>query len=709
MTPSLLLFLDSHAVNSSPGLALFATLFLVLCTVASFSFLATRPKQGKGRTLHTLAPSLLFGFGVLGGYTTALLALPTYLEPGFHPLVLVLGLLASSLSVFIGTTLSDTAERNLPQSILAGSIVGTGLWATFYCILESMLIIPALEYSPAFSVGALIVTSLICSAAFIMLPRTDGPEKTLLVSGILMSAAVLVMFAWGLPSVTIPQGSRSLAYIHKFDSQTMGVLVAIAVSVGGIILYSTCVFTRWITGDRTSARQEHDTASDINTAHADLDNRAPFESRLERAMTRTRRSGRQMAVLLLKIDGANLSDPMGKSSQNPILPGTLGASLALCLRTRDALSEFGENRFAIIAEDLVDAAEAGSLAGRMLDCLNDATTTDTSETNITGSIGIAVCPDDGSTVKELMSRAETAMLSIVETGKSGYAFFAPEMNAGNPDMLSLPHLLRLAVRHRQFRLLLQPQYRSDDNSIIGAEALLRWNHPSRGMLAPVHFIGLAEQLGIMPEIDSWVAREAYRILKRWQSMGAPFDTLELSVNARPHLFKDETYAAMLGTLLKETNINPSRLLIEIPAVVTENHIQTPEETADALRSLGVGVALEHFGTGWSSLAYLCTMAAREVKVDRALLQNLSPGSNAEKVMQALLSLIQALNMKAVVEGVETLGMVDHLRSLGVNTLQGYALGQPSPPNVFEATVLESARRLKQGRSSEGNAPSKTPR
>jgi EAL domain-containing protein (putative c-di-GMP-specific phosphodiesterase class I) len=123
----------------------------------------------------------------------------------------------------------------------------------------------------------------------------------------------------------------------------------------------------------------------------------------------------------------------------------------------------------------------------------------------------------------------------------------------------------------------------------------------------------------------------------------------------------------------------------------------------------VGVALEHFGTGWSSLAYLCTMAAREVKVDRALLQNLSPGSNAEKVMQALLSLIQALNMKAVVEGVETLGMADHLRSLGVNTLQGYALGQPSPPNVFEATVLESARRLKQGRPSEGNAPSKTPR
>lgn len=705
MSPSLLLFLDSHTVNSSPGLALFAMLFLVLCTAASFNFLATRPNQGKGRTLHAMAPALLFGFGVLGGYTAALLALPTYLEPGFHPLVMVLGLLASSLSVFIGISISDTAEGNLPQGILAGSIVGAGLWTTFYCILESMLTVPELEYSPAFAAGALAVTSLICSAAFIMLPRTDGPERTLLLSGILMSAAVLVMYAWGLPSVTIPQKSHSLVYIHKLDRQTMGVLVAIAMSVGGIILYSVCVFTRWLTGMQASARTEHDT----DDAHTSLDNRIPFERRLVRAIARTHRSGRQMAVLMLKIDGLTSPGTTGKSNQHPVLPETLGASLALCLRTRDALSQLGENRFAIIAEDLIDAAEAGALAGRLFDCLDDVTAADTSEADITGNIGIAVCPDDGNTATELLSRAETAMLSITETGKNSYVFFDPEMNASNPNMLSLPHLLRLAVRHRQFRLLLQPQYRSDDNSIIGAEALLRWNHPSRGMLAPVHFIGLAEQMGIMPEIDSWVAREACRILKRWQSMGAPFDILELSINARPHLFKDETYAAMLSNLLKETSINPSRLLIEIPSVVTENQIQTPEEIADDLRSLGIGVALEHFGTGWSSLAYLCTMAAQEVKVDRSLLQNLSPGSNAEKVMQALLSLIHTLNMKAVVEGVETLGMADHLRSLGVNTLQGYALGQPSPPNVFEATALESARRLRQGRPSEGNTPSTTPR
>ncbi|NKD77514.1 EAL domain-containing protein [Haematospirillum sp. H1815] len=708
MSLSLLLFMDTATIHGSPGLAVFGVLFLAICTMMSLHLLATRSEQaGTRRKIDTLGPVVLFSFGVLGSYTTTFLSLPTALEPGFHPLILSLGLVIGVLTAYTGMSLIDTTEANLPRSALAGGTVALGLWATFYCILESMLIIPDLEYDPVLSVSALGITALICSAAFVTFPRTHGPERTVLIAALLMIGGIVTLYAIALPSVTVLPRSRSLVYIHKLDRETMGILIAITASVIGIALYSICVLLRWLTHNNAphSSPEQSGQKTEEEQQPTSLGGRASFESRLERAITRAHRSGRQTAVLLLRIDGPALSETNRNQTLHPCLPDALGASLTLCLRTRDSLSDFGNNRFAILAEDLVDAAEAGALAGRILDCLNDAATANSNDCDITGAIGIAVCPDDGSTAQELLNRAETAMLSITESGSQSYAFFTPEMNAGNPDMLSLPHLLRLAVRHRQFRLLLQPKYRSEDNSIVGAEALLRWNHPSRGMLAPVHFIGLAEHLGIMPEIDSWVAREACRILKRWQSMGAPFDTLDLSINARPHLFNEETYAAMLEKTLKETGINPARLLIEIAAMHREDNTQSPEDTAAALRSLGVGVALEHFGTGWSSLAYLCTVAAREVKVDRALLQNLSPGSNAEKVMQSILSLIHTLNMKAVVEGVETLGMAEHLRSLGVNALQGYAFGQPCPPNVFETTVFETTRRLKQGKPSEDNTSS----
>ena len=259
----------------------------------------------------------------------------------------------------------------------------------------------------------------------------------------------------------------------------------------------------------------------------------------------------------------------------------LVANITLCMRSRDTVCRVQNHTFSLMAEDLADASEATHVASRIMDCIQDAATAVALDGQIAGKIGISVYPDDGTDIDSLISRAETAMQSVQDKIGNACAFFDPEMNIAQPEMLSLPHLLRLAIKYRQFRLLLQPQYSAEDNQIIGAEALLRWNHPTRGMLAPVHFIGIAEKIGLMPDIDTWVAHEACRFVKRWQSLGAPFDTLDLSLNARPHLFVDGTYASMLRRLLKETQVNPARLLLEIPAFATSENGQTVESVAES--------------------------------------------------------------------------------------------------------------------------------
>lgn len=702
MAPSIQLIMEHGDQDGGYALLALVCFLLISSSFFSFLFLQISSDPRKGSYTAIFPSSLLLGLGVWAGYLAGLMALPWPVEEidlGVHALFLVLTLVVSVSTTFYGFSLMAWSQSHaFSRGGLSGLLIGLGFGLIFYGVLESLLLTPHITYNWVHICGGLFTTTLIMVVSMSITPRIEETAFAPYIGALLAGFASLNMYVWGILSVSFSDSRLHLLPANgTFDSSASQALVIGCALVAFATVYGAfravcCSRTsgyvpRWFTSS------PHRTTIDPHTGLKDYNF---FRERLEQTLQRHQRSDRQFALLLLDIEGVELLEGSrrGQEKKEALLKA-LVANIVLCMRSRDTVCRVRGHTFALMAEDLVDASEASHVASRIMDCIQDAATAVALDSQVSGKIGVSVYPDDGTNIGDLLSRSETAMVSVRDKIGNTCAFFDPEMNIAQPEMLSLPHLLRLAVKYRQFRLLLQPQYNADDNQIIGAEALLRWNHPTRGMLAPVHFIGVAEKIGLMPEIDSWVAHEACRLVKRWKSLGAPFDTLELSINARPHLFTHGTYASMLRRLLKETKVNPARLLLEIPAFSTSENGQTVEEVAESLKKLGVGVVLENFGTGLASMVFLQSVTAREVKIDRSLLENLSPGSDAEKVLQALLDLTQALNMKAVVEGVETSNMVEHLRRLGFNAFQGYALGQPCPSDVFETTVLDTNRKRRQ--------------
>ena len=418
-----------------------------------------------------------------------------------------------------------------------------------------------------------------------------------------------------------------------------------------------------------------------------LPNRVLLHDRLEQAVVNAARHATGFAFMFIDLDRfKNINDSLGHAAGDELLKG-VAARLSACVRASDTVARLGGDEFAVLLENLRDDDDEGaqSVAQKMISSLAAPMLVEGQPLSTSCSIGISVYPADGRDSATLMKNADVAMYYAKEKGRNNFQFFSSDMNARAQERLSVENYLRLALKRQELVLHYQPRMRVADGSLAGVEALIRWQHPRRGLLAPGKFIDVAEDTGLIVAIGEWVLETACAQLRQWQ---ARVPGLRLSINLSVGQVGDgdRLHAAVAGAIAG-AGLDPGTLELEL----TESHLmQNIGEKAGLLNrlgALGVGLAIDDFGTGYSSLSYLKRLPVDAIKIDSSFVRDLQADPNDEAIVRAILAMAHSLKLNVVAEGVETDGQLAALRELGCDEYQGFLESPALPAPEFEARYL----------------------
>jgi len=428
----------------------------------------------------------------------------------------------------------------------------------------------------------------------------------------------------------------------------------------------------------------------IHSAHhdflTDLPNRMLLNDRISQAIVLAPRHDKQVALLFLDLDGfKHINDSLGHSIGDKLLQSISGRLVASVCAS-DTVSRQGGDEFVVLLQEADQWADAAVIARRMLEAVARTHTIDQHELHVTASIGISVFPDDGADAETLIKNADTAMYQAKESGRHSYQFFKPIMNARAVERQSLEEDLRRALDRQEFVLRYQPKVDVRTGAISGAEALIRWKHPTRGMVSPARFIPIAEDSGLIRPIGDWVLREACKQARAWLDAGLTPGTVAVNVSGLE--LRDETFLDGLFAVLEETRLDPTALQLELTESVLMKHTDSAAAILTALKQRGVRVALDDFGTGYSSLSYLRKFPIDTLKIDQSFVRQIvAPGDDAS-IVTAVISMARSLKLRVVAEGVETLEQLYFLRAHECDEAQGYYFSRPVSPQKF-ARLLKS--------------------
>ncbi len=421
-----------------------------------------------------------------------------------------------------------------------------------------------------------------------------------------------------------------------------------------------------------------------------LANRMMFWERLGNAVARGERKKDNFAVLFLGLDRfKRINDTLGHHIGDLFLKH-VAEILKACTRRSDAtsryvkeeedpvLSRLGGDEFTILLPDIREPEKAAVVAGRLLKEIPVPVMLEGNEVSVTASIGIGIFPTDGTDPETLMKNADSAMNQAKKEGRNTFQFYTEALNIKSLERLSLEGDLRRALEKEEFTLYYQPQIDLARGRIIGAEALIRWEHPEKGLISPVTFIPIAEESGIIIDINRWVLRTACRRRQEWVDAG--LGDLKVAVNLSAYKFSSQDIVAAIASSLEDAGMPPEKLEIEI----TENVFMTEAavSTMERIKELNVGIALDDFGTGYSSLSYLATFPVDVIKIDRSFVMGSMTEKNNLIIIKAIIAMGHSLGKRIVAEGIETLEQMDLLTACGCDEAQGYYFKPPVPHEEF---------------------------
>jgi diguanylate cyclase (GGDEF)-like protein/PAS domain S-box-containing protein len=426
----------------------------------------------------------------------------------------------------------------------------------------------------------------------------------------------------------------------------------------------------------------------------ELPNRALLIDRLEQALARASRSGRHMALLFIDLDGFKLvNDGLGHLLGDQLLV-VVGQRLRAILRADDTAARLGGDEFVILLESLADPQIATRLAQRFLDLLSRPFLLDGHEVFVGASVGLAVtAAADGIKPDELLRRADLAMYEAKERGTGQIVQFDLEMGGRSLERLELGADLRRALDRQEFCLYYQPIVELPTRRITGVEALLRWNHPERGLVAPMEFIPQAEQSGLIVPICRWVLNEACRQAHTWTRHLPPDVPFVMSVNLSGRQFQDPRLVEDVATALRESRLQPDRLKLEVTESTAVETGIGAIQTLQALKDLGVRLAIDDFGTGYSSLSYLKHFRVDTLKVDRSFINGVETDPQDVAIVESVVALARSLGLSVTAEGVETTEQLDVLNGIACDEAQGYFFARPQPAESIGALLTSQALQL----------------
>jgi len=414
-----------------------------------------------------------------------------------------------------------------------------------------------------------------------------------------------------------------------------------------------------------------------------LANRVRMTEALDNIIVNAKQDNPQSAVLVFGLDRFKLiNESCGQHGGDQLLLA-LTKRFQQTVREGDVLARTSGDEFGFVVSGIDSVQDSAGMAQRLLDALKEPFEIDGQEVFTSGSLGISLFPGDGNTAEALIRHAASAMHHAKEEGGNTYFYYAEQFNEQAQQRLVLERELRRAIEREEFALYYQPRVSASGNGVAGAEALLRWQHPERGWVSPLEFIPLLEETGLIETVGGWVIREACQALKRWSNQELP--PVRVSVNLSPLQFWQGDLEATVTTALTDAGINPADGLLELE--VTESLLMKHEDRTLGLlkrfRELGIPVALDDFGTGYSSLSYLTRFPIDYLKIDRSFISEITEREDSAALVRAIISMAQALKLKAVAEGVETDEQRVFLQGLGCDELQGYLYSAPRPEQEFQ--------------------------
>lgn len=415
----------------------------------------------------------------------------------------------------------------------------------------------------------------------------------------------------------------------------------------------------------------------------DLPNRTLLDDRLRQALAAARRRDEMLAVMFLDLDNfSEVNDTLGHAAGDEVLTA-VAARVTTAVRTSDTVARLGGDEFAIIQTNVTDTDSASILAEKIMTAVNEPLAVAGQTLRITATIGIAFYPSDGKTVSELLQKADIALFEGKATGRESHRFFTPEMELELQDRIELEHELRQALERSEFLLHYQPQIEIATGRIVGVEALVRWQHPKRGMVSPAEFISAAETSGLIRPLGDWVLKAACLQVRAWQDEGWP---LRVAVNLSGVQLQGSDLVGSVEGALEDAGIGPELLELEITETIMLR--DDVDEVLARLSRLGTLISVDDFGTGYGSLTYLRRFPISKIKVDQSFIKTMMSNQDDAEIVRAVVGLGRSLNMLVIAEGVETEDQLAFLKEINCDEVQGYYFSPPLPPDQIDELLSQ---------------------
>lgn len=646
--------------------------------------------KGRAACLWMGGGALAMGIGVWSMHFIGMLAFSLPIDLGYDLALTAFSLLIAVLSS--GFALWLVSQPSLPwQQLAFGALVmGAGIACMHYTGMAALRMLPGIDYDPTlFGASLLIAVGASAAAlwiAFRLRAHTPYVRQIRGLAAVVMGFAIVGMHYTGMAAANFPEGSfcgalaggglQGDGLVYLVLITTLAVLaVALLTSVLDARLEAR---TAELARSLTLANQEL-TQLALHDTLTDLPNRTLLADRIEQAIAKVAEQGGCFALMFIDLDGFKpVNDAFGHHIGDLLLKA-VAARLRGHLHSQDTLARIGGDEFVLLVQ-LREPNDAMDVAVKQVNLVSRPFRVAEHDLQLTASLGIVLYPGNGQDQHELLRNADAAMYHAKSAGKNGYSFFDVSMNSNARQQLQLLQDLRQALEQRQFRLHYQPKFDAQNCQPIGAEALLRWEHPQQGLLLPDRFIGLAEKTGLIIPIGEWVLIEACRQMRQWLDQG--HHGWRMAVNLSAIQFCHAGLVESVARALQQNNLPANCLTLEITETTAMHDADASLAVLQRLSDMGVDLSIDDFGTGYSSLMYLKRLPANELKIDRGFVRELEQDSDDAAIVSAIVALGQALGLRIVAEGVETDKQQDFLTRLGCDSLQGYLLGQPVPAEQF---------------------------
>ena len=678
---------------------------LLVAVLAAYTALDLAARISSARSVQARAwwlggGALCMGVGIWSmhfvGMLAASLPVPVAYAPGLTLLSLLIAVAASGFALYMVSSAELPAWR-----LGVGALgMGGGVAAMHYTGMAAMRMAPFIQYDDWLVLLSIVIAIGASGAAlwmaFKLRLRESRSVWLRIGAACVMGAAICGMHYTGMAAAGFPQGSLCGALPGGWSGQGLAPLVIVA---------AVAVLTAAIVLSMLDMRFDSHTdslLSSLSRAHVEiaflalhdsltkLPNRLLLDRRLEVAIRHARRTDQCFAVLFLDLDGFKaVNDAFGHQTGDRLL-GLIGHRLGDAMRPRDTAARVGGDEFIVVAAAR-RRDEAAALAARLGALMREVFEVDGHLLRISASIGIAMYPDDASTASDLMSRADAAMYRAKSGGRDAQTFFDPSMLVNAQEDLQLLAELREALERREFVLHYQPKFDLRRGVAVGAEALLRWNSPTRGLLTPERFLALAEHAGLIVPIGEWVLDEACRQAAAWHATG--HDEWSVAVNLSALQFDHPGLVDAVGDALRRHELPPSSLVLEITESTAMRNVESSMAILERIDAMGVGISIDDFGTGYSSLLYLKRLPARELKIDRGFIRDIPGDADDTAIVSAIVALAQRLQLRVVAEGVETPAQHEHLVRLQCDCVQGFLFGAATAAADFARVVEQARQRL----------------